>query len=594
MAEGLLPPVVATLVADIREFQAKMSEAKGEMDSLEAKGASTSTLLTKSLGTAALGAAGLALGIGGVSVMLAEKFQSSVAGVSGQLGLSAKQTKAFSDELLNLATGSEFTGGQLAQAYAGVARQVTALAGGTNLAKASTDILKASMELSVATGTDLSNSTQSIVSVMRAFQEPASSASTVMGELYNTSTLTGISTDQLATSLGRMHSRIGVATPSVADLGGLMVELSQHGITGSRAMLGVSTAVEKLLAPSKTSAKTFQDLGLNVYDANGKFIGMRNVIQQLQPAFAGMTQQQQLSTATTLFGAGAAQTMLQVIQAGPAAYDRATKAVDNQRRASEAATKQSKTFHGELQRLNSTAQNIGTTFGLALLPDVQKALDWINTNGLKDLKNFMAGFDGSKAHNWAAGLGRDFKQIVKDVQGFVNNVKSLWNDIPAPLRPLVASTVVGAAVGGKVAGVPGAIVGASAGGAISANRAETSSSSPGWLQTLGLAGWRPIDYLWQHGPAKLYNDISSGSIQPAFNDPAAKAAATNTATNTGTTATNVSQVHSTLLQHSAYLQGTQQYSTYTSEHTRLANAQLDKIHGALTRPNKVNIKVSMK
>lgn len=599
MADGLLPPVVATLVADIKEFSAKMEQAKGEMDSLEKKGASTSSVLTKGFGSLALGAGGLALGIGTVAAMLGEKFQSAVAGVSGQLELSHKATKSFSDEMMSLSSNSEFSATQLVQAYSTVARQVTLLSGGQNLAKASSDVLRASMELSVATNTDLSTSTGAIVTIMKAFNEPVSAASKTMGQLYNTSTLTGVSTDQLATSIARMHSRIGVATPTVGAIGGLMLELSKNGISGSRAMLTTSTAIEKLLAPSKTAVKQFGDLSTELYDSNGKFVGMKNAIAVLQPMFEGMTQQQQLASATTLFGAGAAQTMLKVIQAGPAAYEKATKAINDQKRAHEAAAKQAQTFHGELKRLTATADNLGTQLGLALLPNLQKVMEWINTKGLQDIKNFMAGFDGKKATGWAADIGRALKTVSRDFENIFKGIIRVWNDIPAGLRPIIAGAGVGA-VGGSRFGPEGAVGGAIAGAGAGALHTETQPTSNPLMQWFDAAGWGTISTLFKRGPFQMYHDIFSGgsssgtSSRTSSSDPAIKAGIGTTATNTGNTSTNVSQVHQTLMQHSAYLQQTQSATNYTSQHTRLANSQLDAIHGALKQKDKVSITVRMK
>jgi len=397
MAESMLPPVVVELLADIKEFKAKMGEAKGEMDSLEAKGASSSAVLGAGLGGAALAAGGLAAGIAGVSIGLAEGFQSAVQKSAGQLGLTTQQTKNLQGSMMDLAMGSEFTGTQLAKAYASVAGQVAGLVGGQNTAKASTDILKSSMELATATGQSLNTTTSDIATSLQAFQMPVSSASDVMAVLYNTTSLTGQSMDTITGSLQKMHNKLGDVAPPMGDMAATLVDMTQHGVSGGRALQTFSGGLDKILAPGKQTAATLQQLGVNVYDATGKFVGMQNLISQLTPKFAAMNQQQQISNATNLVGAGAASGLLSIIQSGPAAYQAATNEVNNHKKAQQAAENQSKTFKGELDKAKASVSNLATSFGLELLPAAQTALDWLNTKGVADLQGFLAGLSGKPA-----------------------------------------------------------------------------------------------------------------------------------------------------------------------------------------------------
>jgi TP901 family phage tail tape measure protein len=419
VAEGFLPPVVATLVADIKQFTAKMDEAELKMDEMGKKGASTSSVLSS--GFMGIGAAvgGLALGVGGLSIDLASKLQTSVTRIAGQLSLTSAQTSSLERSFLDLAMGTEFTSQQLSSAYAGVATQVRNLAGGQNLAIASTQILKSAMDLSVASGTDLSTSTSQIVTLLRAFSAPVSQAKDQFSLLYNTTNLTGLGMDSVSNALIKMKNKLGDAAPSAGDMAGLLADMATHGLNGARALQSFTGGLDKILAPSKQVQSELSQLGVGSVFINGKFEGMKNLIAQLSPAFSKLTQQQQIYSATQLVGAGAAAGFLDVVKAGPAAYAKSVSAVSNITRAQNAATAQSKTFRNELETLKSAATNLGTQLGLALLPKAQQLVDWLSGPGLNGLKQFMAGFDAGKANTFVGQLGVDVKRIGQAIAGLV-------------------------------------------------------------------------------------------------------------------------------------------------------------------------------
>lgn len=160
---------------------------------------------------------------------------------------------------------------------------------------------------------------------------------------------------------------------------------------------GSLKAYEKLAAAAQNASKgdvvanltkaqkTVQELGLHVYTASGKFVGMRSVIEQLAPKLAKMSDAQKETTERTLFGASAAQVFGQVLAGGTPAYDKAAKAVGQVGSAHAAAEKQSKTFSHQMEILKGGAEDYGIKLGLVLIPWLEKfvlaivhAGEWLN------------------------------------------------------------------------------------------------------------------------------------------------------------------------------------------------------------------------
>jgi TP901 family phage tail tape measure protein len=601
MAEGLLPPVVVHLLADIKEFQAKMGEAKGEMDTLSKKGASTGAMLSKGFGLAALGVGGLALGIAGIGIKSAMDYQAAMAKVGGQLGLTEGQTKKLADTFMRTSRGSEYSANDLANAYAGVAGQVANLSGGTDVAGSSTAILQASMELATAKGIDLNSAVSTVVGTMRTFQMPTSAAGDAMAILYNTSSATGISVDNLTSTLGRMNSAVVGVKPPASDLAGLLVDLGQHGVTGSRAISSASQAITKMLDPTFQAKAATAGLSLTTYDASGKFVGMRNVIAQLQPQLAGMTQEQQQATLKTLGLGAAGEKLLPTILAGAGAFDKATTAVTNHSKAQQASDAAGKTLKGNLEKVKSAAQDAATSLGNVLLPDATKALGWLAGPGSDHLRHFINGLEG-KGHSKdpAHKLGLDIKNMVTDIGHAFSTLKGYWDKLPTPVKEMLGAGLVGAAIGSK-AGPTGAGIGFLAGastpgvvaGAQSANKgiAARASAYSQWGPFASIGEGLGVLSSWfgggKAGAAELKPGGGGGGVGAVSGSLIA------IATNTAGAATTLQTSDGRLERHGENLDKINTNTMYTSQHTREANTHLMAIAGAVKKTDKVNIKVRL-
>ena len=618
MAESLLPPVVVHLLADIKEFQAKMGEAKGEMDTLSAKGAATGTMVMKGLGMATLGVAGLAAGIAGIGIASAMSYQDAMAKVGGQLGLTEDKTKKLGDQFFKTARGSEYSATDLAKAYAGVAGQVAGLQGGSDVAAASTEVLKSAMELATAKGISLDSAVSNVVGTMRTFQMPAEAAGDAMAILYNTSSATGLSVDTLNSTLGRMNAAVVGVKPSASDLAGLLVDLGQHGVTGSRAITSVSGSITKMLNPAFQAKAAAAGLNLQVYDTNGNFVGMRNVIAQLQPQLAGLSQQQQIATLSNAGLGSSAEKLLPTILAGTGAFDKATTAVKNQNKAQQASDAAGKTFKGNLEKVKAAAQDAATSLGNVLLPDATKALGWLAGPGADHLRHFINGLEG-KGHSKdpAHQLGVNIKNMATDIANAFKTMKAVWDTLPTPLKQILGAAVAGAAVGGKVAGPEGAAAGAvvAGGSAALTVNPKVDKNAPTWQKWVssGLSALQntgPLRWMWDYskGALGLLNDIFGGSPAGAAEHKpkgggagggvqATSAAISGSliaiATNTAGAATTLQTSDGRLERHGQHLEKIDTMSDFTSQHTREANRHLISISNAVRKTDKVNIKVRL-
>ena len=128
-------------------------------------------------------------------------------------------------------------------------------------------------------------------------------------------------------------------------------------------------AANKGLAPSLAqNIQGAEQLGLHVFNATGKFVGMGSVIAQLQPKLKGLSEAQQLQALGAVFGTSANKALLDTVLAGPAAFAKAQEAVTRSGTAHAAAEKQAGTLKHQLELLRATASDLGVQWGAKLIP----------------------------------------------------------------------------------------------------------------------------------------------------------------------------------------------------------------------------------
>ena len=99
---GLLPPVVATLIADTKEYTAKMTEAQAKMGEFGAASKSSAGLFGFSAESIAFGAAGIAVAVGAYATEAAHKFQDGLDKIKNQAGLTTVQMEELGKAIRNI------------------------------------------------------------------------------------------------------------------------------------------------------------------------------------------------------------------------------------------------------------------------------------------------------------------------------------------------------------------------------------------------------------------------------------------------------------------------------------------------------------
>lgn len=315
-----------------------------------------------------------ALTVAGVAaVKLGVDFESAAARVKGATGQTNAEVQKLTSAFGGTAGKFEESGQEMEAAYAGVAGQLKLTEGHVLGAGEALKFQSQATELAEASSSNLNTTTSTLAGTMQAYHLKVSQAGEASDELFNISRGVGSSVEAVGTAVDKLHARLGVLSPTLTDTGALMLDLGKHGISGTRGIQVVNTALQTLVGGSEKTTQVLQALGVHVFDQQGKFVGLQSVIEQLQPKLDGLSQKQQILAEQTLFGKGAAQIMGQVIAEGAPKFQQLTEATSKAGTAQQAAAAKMETLKGEGEMLAAAVKTLGGDFGLILTPEVKAA-----------------------------------------------------------------------------------------------------------------------------------------------------------------------------------------------------------------------------
>lgn len=317
---------------------------------------------------------GVALGLGGVAsdiVSVGTEYQSQLNTMAAVSQATAGQMDAVRAKARELGNDISLTGTSASDAAAAM----TELAKNGLTVAQSMEASKGTLQLAAAAQIDAAQAATIQGQALQAFGLGAQEAGRVSDILAGSANASAAEITDVAQALqqaGTVSHAFGV---SIDDTSTAIAMFANAGITGSDAGTLLKTSLLALTDQGKPAQNAIHDLGLTVYDAQGKFVGLPSLIGQLNAASNRMTEEQYQAATATLFGSDAMR--FASIAAGKTTEDfnALKEAVTRQGQAAEVAAAQTKGLPGALERLANAKEDL--TLGLfeALQDDLVAAAD---------------------------------------------------------------------------------------------------------------------------------------------------------------------------------------------------------------------------
>lgn len=288
---------------------------------------------------------------------------------------------------------------------------------GMNDAADASKMLTPAMSLAAGTATDLAVVSGGLGNAMKIFADQGLQAG-------NAADILAKAQGQANTTVQDLLDSMTVAGPIVDSVGWSMKDLAvitdvfgDAGISGSEGATALKTGLARLASPADDATAVMKRLGIEIFNTDGTMKNFTSVQKQLHTAFAGLTQEEQLQAAATLFGKNQMAKWMTLIKASPETVDKYSSALDNcTGSAEDMANALLSGPGGAIEKLKSSLDVLSYTLGDIVGNDIQPFIENI-TEIVDKFNNLDKGTQEAtlKMVVFAAAIGPAFLALSKGV-----------------------------------------------------------------------------------------------------------------------------------------------------------------------------------
>ncbi|KUM39021.1 hypothetical protein AR689_07655 [Arthrobacter sp. EpRS71] len=318
--------------------------------------------------------AGIAAAATGAAGVLAAKFAiSSAADYEQSLNIFRSVSGATAEQMKMVAAQSRELGKDIS--LPGISAKDAALAM-VELAKAGlsvNDTMAASkgvLALAKAGQMDTAAAAEVAANALNAFNLQGGEAGRIADLLAAAANASSADVKDLAYSLQMSSAGAAAVKVPVEDLTSAIAEMANNGIKGSDAGTSLKTMFMNLIPTTDKAKKSFRALNLDFYDAKGNFVGIREMVRQLEEGTKDLTDEQKALHIEQIFGADSSRAANILLKEGVKGYDEMSKAVNRQGAATALAAAQNAGFKGAIDTLRSSLETVAIDIGMKLLPSL--------------------------------------------------------------------------------------------------------------------------------------------------------------------------------------------------------------------------------
>lgn len=307
----------------------------------------------------------------GAAVKTSMDFEAQMSRVGAIAGASKAELKAMSDQAMELGASTSKSASEVAKGFEEMAAMGFSV---KDIMGAMPGVISASE----SSGADMAQTAKVMASSMNAFGLEASKSTHIADVLAQTANQSAADITDMEYALkyaGAPAEALGVSLEETAAAIGLVVD---KGMNGEKAGTGIKNMMLTLAENSQTTQKRLESIGLEVHDAEGKFIGISGVIEGLNKQLKGMSDMEKTGVLASLFGKESAPAVLSLIEAGSDKIDKMTVSLENSDGASAKAAKQMKNnLKGAVEELGGAFETVGIQVGKDLTPMLSSLADGI-------------------------------------------------------------------------------------------------------------------------------------------------------------------------------------------------------------------------
>lgn len=266
----------------------------GKISSLAQKGLATATKIITAT-SAALS------GMGGYAVKVGSSFEAAMSQVAATMGMSTEEIHNGSAEFTKLQEAAKNAGAttMFSATQAADALNYMALAGyDTNKA---VNTLPTILNLAAAGNMDLATASDMVTDSMSALGDKAGTVESFVDKMAKTSQKSNTSVQQLGEALLTVGGTAKSLAGGVTEANTVLGIFADNGVKGAEGGTALRNVILSLSAPTDTARKKMEELGLNVFDAEGKMRPLNDTFNDLNKILGSMNEGERTQVLNTIF-----------------------------------------------------------------------------------------------------------------------------------------------------------------------------------------------------------------------------------------------------------------------------------------------------
>jgi TP901 family phage tail tape measure protein len=402
-------------------------------------------------------AAGLGIGLVGIAagaVKMSMDFEKSMSAVSAATHASSGEIGQLREAALQAGKDTSFSATQAADGITELSKA------GVSTADVLGGGLRGALDLAAAGQLGVGEAAETAASAMTQFKLSGTAVPHIADLLAAAAGKAQGSVHDMGAALnqaGLVASQMGL---SIEDTTGTLAAFASAGLTGSDAGTSLKTTMLMLANPTSKAKDLMAELGIETYDAQGKFVGITQLAGNLKTKLSGLTQEQRNSALATIFGSDAIRAASILYEQGSDGIQKWIDKTNDSGYAAETAKLQTDNLAGDIERLKGSLETLAIQAGTGANAGLRKLAQGANAavDAFAELPGWVQQSITVLSGVGGAGLlaGAGFLKARGTAKDLMDELRDM-----GPRGAAAASGI------GKIAGVAGkmGLVGAAIGGA---------------------------------------------------------------------------------------------------------------------------------
>lgn len=223
--------------------------------------------------------------------------------------------------------------------------------------------LTGALNLAASDGMQVADAAELMSSTLAQFNLTGSDAGRVADALASGAAAAQGSAHDLGMGLSQCGMVANSFGLSMEETVGTLSAFANKGMMSSDAGTSLKSMLLALAKPSTAAANEMDALGINVYDAQGNFIGLAGVAGELKSKMSGLTEEERNAAMATIFGSDATRAANILYDNGASGIKKWAKTVSQSGFAAQQAATMTDNLKGDMEQLSGSIETVAINLG---------------------------------------------------------------------------------------------------------------------------------------------------------------------------------------------------------------------------------------